>query len=126
MRRRSDYRFLVLALMWMGIIFWFSNQPRLFYLPTDWLDFLFKKGAHATAYGILWVLWWRALGGRPWWALLITVGYALSDEWHQTFVPGRHGQLLDVGIDTTGALVAMALVRYAQARLHLLQRSPSS
>jgi VanZ family protein len=35
--------------------------------------------------------------------LLITVAYAISDEWHQSFVEGRHGSPVDVLIDTAGA-----------------------
>ena len=110
MTKRFDYRFLLLALAWMAIIFWFSNQPTLFHLPDSLLDTIFKKSSHAAAYGILWMLWWLATGRRPWLALALTVGYAISDEWHQTFVPGRHGQWFDVGVDTTGALLAMAFI----------------
>ena len=121
MSRRFDYRFLILALVWMAIIFWFSNQPTLFYLPESWLDTLFKKTAHAAAYGVLWSLWWLATGRRTWLAMIITVGYAFSDEYHQTFVPGRHGQLFDVGIDTLGALLAMGLAHSAWGRRLLAQ-----
>jgi len=115
-RRTMDFRFLVLAFIWMAVIFWFSSQPKLFYLPEDWLDVIFKKSAHAFAYGVLWGLWWLATGRRPWLALLLTVGYAITDEWHQTFVPGRHGRWFDVGIDTLGALLAMAWVRFVGGR----------
>ena len=109
MTKRIDYRFLIMTLVWMAIIFWFSNQPTLFYLPDNLLDTIFKKSAHAIAYGVLWTLWWLATGRRAWLALALTIGYAISDEWHQTFVPGRHGQWFDVGVDTVGALLAMTL-----------------
>jgi VanZ family protein len=36
-------------------------------------------------------------------AVYMTVTFAGLDEWRQTFIPGRSGRLLDVGIDTTGA-----------------------
>jgi VanZ family protein len=117
MTSRVDLRFLALALGWMAIIYWFSDQPSLFYLPDNLLDTLFKKSAHAAAYATLWVFWWLALRRRAWPALLLTVGYAFLDEWHQTFVPGRHGRLFDVGIDTAGALLAMGL-----SRLPLIRR----
>ncbi len=110
MTKRIDYRFLIAALAWMAIIFWFSSQSSLFYLPEDWLDVIFKKTSHAAAYGVLWLLWWLAAGRRAWLALALTVGYAISDEWHQIFVPGRHGQWFDVGVDATGAFVTMLLV----------------
>ncbi len=98
----------------MGLIFWFSSQSHVLTLPDSLLDLIFKKAAHATAYGILWTLWWLATGRRPWLALAITIAYAISDEYHQTWVPGRHGRWYDAVIDTLGALVAMALSRTAR------------
>ncbi len=111
MLRKFHLHYTLFALFWMALIFWFSDQPKLFYLPDSLLDTLFKKSAHAFAYGVLWFLWWRATGHRTWMALAITVLYAMSDEYHQTFVPGRHGQLFDVGVDTFGALLAIAITR---------------
>lgn len=124
MTKRIDYRFLFLALTWMAIIFWFSSQSTMFHLPEDMLDTIFKKSSHAAAYGVLWALWWLATGRRPWLALALTVGYAISDEWHQTFVPGRHGQWFDVGVDTVGALLAMVLVHSRWGRRMFATFSP--
>lgn len=42
--------------------------------------------------------------------------YSCSDEWHQTFVPGRSGQLRDVGIDAIGFTAGMILVWYFKSR----------
>lgn len=39
-------------------------------------------------------------------AMIITFAYALSDELHQTFVPGRYGTLRDIGYDMLGATLA--------------------
>ena len=118
MTKRPDYRFLFLAVVWMAIIFWFSSQSTMFHLPGSLLDMIFKKSAHAAAYGVLWLLWWLATGRRPWLALALTIGYAISDEWHQTFVPGRHGRPFDVGVDTVGALLMLGLLytRWGRAR----------
>ena len=126
MKKGIDYRFLILALVWMSVIFWFSNQSRLFYLPEDWLDFIFKKTSHAAAYGILWLLWWLALPRRTWLAGLIAVLYALADEFHQTFVPGRHGQFMDVLIDTAGIMITMALAHTSGGRQLLSLMLPKS
>ncbi len=114
MKRTISYPFLLLALVWMTIIYWFSSQSSLFALSEGILDAIFKKSAHAVAYGILWWMWWRASGRRSGLALLMTVLYAFSDEWHQSFVPGRHAQLFDVGVDTFGALFARAMTRREQ------------
>lgn len=42
-------------------------------------------------------------------SLLICILYAFSDELHQTFVPGREGQLLDVVIDSFGAIIGISI-----------------
>jgi VanZ family protein len=60
------------------------------------------------------VLAWRVFEGgkRPYlWAILLTILYAVSDEYHQTFVPGRNGQLADVLIDSLGGLIALFSLR---------------
>ena len=63
-----------------------------------------------TEYGVLWWLWCRALGeGRPGLAAVIAIAYAATDEFHQTFVGGRHGTPVDVGIDAVGVALAWAL-----------------
>jgi VanZ family protein len=92
----------------MGLIFFLSAQPDLSTGLGLW-DMVLRKIAHATVYALLFLLWWRALrGGGPepralvaaW---LITVGYSVTDEWHQSFVEGRHGSPLDILIDAAGA-----------------------
>jgi len=99
------FRWLLAVLVWMLIIFWFSSQPQLPGFTDGLLDILFKKGGHLLAYGILWTLL-RLGTGRPWLALVITVLYAISDELHQTFVPGRNGWWVDVGVDAVGVFLA--------------------
>ena len=107
---------------WMALIFFLSSQPQLPSPPDPLADLIFKKGAHFTVYAVLAVLFRRALPPSRWiWALswIFTVLYAASDEWHQSFVPGRHPQLTDVLIDacgaTTGLLIFWWLQRRAQA-----------
>ena len=129
---RSAVRWLP-PFLWMAAIFFFSNQPSLPSAPDAMVDTLIKKTLHAIAYGILAWLWWRALrvstAGAdeasspapktrlvlPITLLLITVLYAASDEWHQTFVPGRMGRISDVLIDSAGAIIALSVL-YAQLR----------
>lgn len=75
-------------------------------------DAIARKGAHVAEYAILAALLLLALRrGCPakpaTWvarhAMLLSVLWASIDEWHQTFVPGRMGQLSDVLIDSLGA-----------------------
>jgi VanZ family protein len=81
-----------------------------------------RKGGHMGEYGALCLLFWRALY-RPqwksrkqwsrtaaWYALGFSFLYALSDEWHQSFVASREGSLRDVGFDTSGAALALVLL----------------
>ncbi len=108
-------------LAWMGLIFFLSAQPDLPQAPGPWLDTLVKKTGHAVVYGVLAWLYLRALGqyfgGVRTPTILrvvsvaLAVAYALSDEYHQTFVPGRNGNMFDVTVDGAGACVAMLLDR---------------
>jgi VanZ family protein len=75
-----------------------------------------RKLIHFGSYALLCFLWWRALASvtNPRRAVLlafvITSAYAVTDEYHQTFVEGRHGAPLDWLIDSAGAaLVALRL-----------------
>lgn len=108
--------------VWAGAIFAFSAQPDLRFLPDDGADFVLRKLGHMGAFGSLALLHWRALAGTtawrgPWaWALVMTIAYAASDELHQGLVAGRHASPLDVGIDVTGAVVAVAVVAIVRSR----------
>ena len=100
--------------LWCGLIFFFSSLPQLPLAPKTWQDFLIKKTAHMVEFGVLYLLVFRAFrfsSSRKnfWLSLLFTCFYALSDEYHQRFVPGRHPSLRDVGFDTLGALLASRL-----------------
>ena len=99
----------------MGLIFALSAQPDLGTGLGGW-DLVLRKLAHMAIFGLLYLLWLRALR-RPLAAGAITLAYAVSDEWHQTFVEGRSGSPVDVAIDVAGMLVAAALWRaYSQPR----------
>lgn len=107
----------LLALLWMGGIFWLSAQPDLPHAPEPWLDRVLRKGGHAVLFGVLALLYLGALQGDGppsprdrWLALGLTVLYALSDEFHQSFVPGRTPSLWDVLIDGVGAVLALVLI----------------
>jgi VanZ family protein len=85
----------------------------------DLVNSILRKVAHVTEYAILGLLIYRSLGNRVQsfsplrvgtWCILSASVYSLTDELHQAFVPGRHASLVDCGIDTLGAAVAMLLV----------------
>lgn len=89
------------------------------------LHFGIRKAAHLTEFGVFSIAVFHGVRGdrygwRPEWALitlLIAVGYAGLDEWHQSFVPMREARFRDVLIDSTGALLAQVLV-WGYAKLH--------
>lgn len=107
-RKFSKY---IPVVIWMVLIFWVSSVPDLPSNKVDVLDFIFKKSAHFIEYTILFLLWYRALGVKnPFKAIVFSLIYAFSDEIHQLFVPGRTGNLRDVGIDFSGMLIAAILI----------------
>jgi VanZ family protein len=103
----------------MAVIFALSAQPDLNSGLGIW-DTIGRKLVHMASYGLLWFLWWRALGWRrPALAAAIALTYAATDEFHQHFVAGRHGSPVDVAIDAAGIALAMLAARRARR----LQRS---
>ena len=101
----------------MAIIFFLSAQPDLNSGLGTW-DTVLRKLAHMVEFGLLWFLWWRALGyGPPGVAIAIAVGYAATDEIHQSFVEGRNGSPWDFAIDTLGVgLAGLAVVLWHRRR----------
>jgi VanZ family protein len=99
----------------MVAIFAFSSiQSK--YLPKFhpfWIDLIVKKGGHMLGYGLLALAFWHGLGwAKNRWllALMVAVIYAMTDEFHQSFVFGRMPTLVDVAIDSVAAAFAL-LVR---------------
>jgi VanZ family protein len=97
----------------MAAIFYFSSQP--FDGPElAWWEVAMRKLGHVAGYFALTGLWWWALVGavrRPLLAAAaVALAYSCTDEYHQTFVDGRFGSPVDVGIDAIGiALACLAI-----------------
>jgi VanZ family protein len=81
--------------------------------------FVVRKSAHVGEYAVLYWLVWRALRpttatgwswGRAALALAVVLLYAVTDEWHQAFVPSRDGTLRDVLFDTGGGVLALLFI----------------
>ncbi len=82
----------------------------------DIFNHYLRKTAHFLSYMILGILMMnvlKALGvkgkKRIAIALVVCVLYAISDEFHQLFVPGRGAQVKDVVIDSVGAIVGIGI-----------------
>ena len=105
------------ALVFMVVIFLFSSQPSIDLPDFGLVDRLVKKGGHMLGYGLLALSYWNGFGferkKRPL-AWLLAVLYALTDEFHQSFVSGRHPSIWDVLIfDNLGALISLWLTGLA-------------
>ena len=80
------------------------------------LQFIVRKSAHFIGYMILGILasglilYYGNINKKYLLAFLICVIYAISDEIHQLFVPGRSGQVRDVLIDSAGSLLGIIIV----------------
>lgn len=109
------------------------NEGEVLHMAQTW-DYPIRKLAHMTEFGILAMLGYWTLGSyerfrgsvhlietgsmRAWLsknkryvaAWLLTVCYAATDELHQLFVPDRNGNVFDVAVDGTGAVIALLFV----------------
>ena len=159
MSKRKTVSWLV-VLLWMSLIFILSHQPGAAssslssgiteaiiktiekVLPEADFDIrtfhhIVRKNAHFIAYFVLGALTVNALrrsGLRGFrsivFSLIICVLYAISDEVHQLFIPGRSGEMRDVLIDSTGAcfgiVVFSLLTRLGSKRKNRSKESYSS
>jgi VanZ family protein len=102
------------VLVWAALIFAFSSVPDLGTGLGGW-DLVLRKLAHAAEFAVLGALLVRATG-RAGPALALGVLYAVGDEVHQSFVPGRLGSPVDVAIDAVGVAVGVAVWQSIRAR----------
>jgi VanZ family protein len=101
------------VVLWAAVIFAFSAVPDLGTGLGTW-DLLLRKLAHACEFAVLGGLLLRALRDERA-ALAAGIAYAISDELHQHFVPGRIGSPVDVLIDSVGVAVGVLLWRRYRA-----------
>lgn len=76
------------------------------------LNFIIRKATHLTAFGILSILLFKLIQPYRFSFLLswvLTCLYAMTDEYHQSFMPGRTASFKDVLIDSLGALIVLTL-----------------
>jgi VanZ family protein len=104
------------AIVIAAIIFTLSAQPNLRIADGD-VDLVLRKLAHMLVFGLLAAGCFRgltfhrvrgqaALVG----AATVATAYAITDEFHQTFVAGRSGSPVDVAIDLVGIMVVLAVL----------------
>ncbi|GBE29607.1 MAG TPA: VanZ family protein [Bacteroidetes bacterium] len=104
-----DQKSFWLALAWAVFLFVLSS------IPSDAFPELkeplgFDKLIHLLLYGVLGALGLRGWPGRnisPWIVFVFCVGYGVTDELHQYFVPGRTPDIWDWLADTVGSLIGV-------------------
>ncbi len=92
---------------WAALIFALSSIPN-FSTAEGVLGAVLSSGAHAVEYAIFGALLLRALDARLV-AFAAGFAYAITDEIHQSFVPGRFASGLDLLVDAVGLLAGIAL-----------------
>ena len=123
---KSTLRWLPPSFVMVGIFF-ASNTPARSIPDFGPVDLIVKKAGHMLGYALLASTYWYALGfkkNRNWVALLLAILYALTDEFHQSFIPGRHPSLVDVfAFDGGGAALALLLLTLWQLRTTFFKKA---
>ncbi|MCX6746004.1 MAG: VanZ family protein [Candidatus Parcubacteria bacterium] len=118
-RHWQKYEKYISLIFWLAAIFILSNNSlKEFVIITDWWEFILRKLVHLFEFAVLTYLIFRILGQTEkrhifWnlgWSFVFTVLYAISDEYHQSFIAGRTGTYRDVIIDSVGSLIALWLI----------------
>ncbi len=99
------------SLIWMGVIFYFSSKSTAAVPLTGGWRFLFFKSLHLIEYAILAIcLGWALIKRKN--IIIIGYLYALSDEIHQFFVPGRESRFQDTLVDLIGIFLGIFLFKF--------------
>jgi VanZ family protein len=112
-----------LAVGWAGLLFWESSQANPFpFLPSSLLSH--DKLLHLAAYAVLGALLAGALAARlgtgraVGLAVALAAAYGATDEWHQSYVPGREADPADWAADAAGAVLGASAAALALRRLN--------
>jgi VanZ family protein len=104
----------------MSFIFYLSARSTVGIGQTEVSRFVILKFFHLVEYFVLFILI-RLSSGSAKTALILTYLYAVSDELHQVFVPGREGKWLDTLIDLLGMLIGLLFFRLVLTRFRFLR-----
>lgn len=115
------------VVIWMIVIYYFSDQPNSAATTQQYFgdaNLIARKIAHISEFAILTLLlnwsisYSEARQSKGFWfiSLLLSLCYAIFDEWHQEYVPGRSASVFDVLIDSSGILFAIFVLYLGRDR----------
>ena len=96
--------------LWAGFIFALSSISQITVAEFFLWDFTAKKVAHVGEYAVLYALILRAIEKKWVLSFFLTMIYAVSDEIHQSFVPGRNAAVYDLAFDFSGAVISAYII----------------
>ncbi len=146
-------KFWLPVILWLGVIFWmstgmFSSErtshiigpllhcliPSISPQTETLMHGLIRKAGHIAEYFILGLFLFRAFRGeslQTWrlrWAvytIIWVVLYALSDEFHQSFVATRTASIVDVSIDSAGGVLSQFVITLWKIKTRIGHLRPS-
>ena len=98
------------AILWMGFIFYLSTQQTTSIHGSVTQRFYILKSFHLIEYGTLAILLYFATLKYNL-TVLVAYLYALSDEFHQRFTPGRTSKFTDTLIDLLGITLGLIFIK---------------
>jgi VanZ family protein len=125
-----DWRYSFLTAALLAAIYGMSSVPDLSTTESDPLVLLAQNLAHAPVFAALMFCWLRALSGgleisvpAYGFAAVATAVCAVLDEWHQSFVQGRHASVGDLLLDAAGIGAMLVIVRLTRLRADAARRA---
>ncbi len=113
------WRYALGTMAWMSLIVLFSSQPGDRLGPDSVPLDVLKKVGHCVEFGVLAILYLYVMKGGLsarkagsavfLLSFFLVVLFAITDEYHQSFTPGRHSSVVDVFIDSCGAIVFLSI-----------------
>ncbi len=117
----------IVPLAYMAGVFFLSSLPGA-QVHRLGLSALLLDFAHVPLFaGLAWATLWAVTGPvrvRVAWVAALCLAFAVLDEWHQTFVPGRFFSGWDLAADSLGIGIGIALGLWAWSSQALRKRKP--
>ena len=118
-----NYRYVTLVVLWMGLIFCLSSIPSLGFGLGGIQEQISRKSIHVIVYGILTLLIWHSfpkldkeLSKKIALCGFLAILFAIGDEIHQGFVPGRSGNARGVIFDSIGVVLTLVWLGFRNSR----------